>query len=57
LRSLQELRKFRPPQPLVELNFFLRPVGRETGYSSVTQPSEALLTFLMYLYSVPRVTL
>ena len=27
------------------------------AYSSVTQPSEAFLTFLMYLYSVPRVAL
>ncbi len=26
-------------------------------HSSVTQPSEADLTFLMYLYSVPRVAL
>ena len=27
------------------------------NYSSVTQPSEASFTFLMYLYRVPRVAL
>ena len=34
-------------------------VGRikRLDYSSVTQPSLALFTFLMYLYSVPRVAL
>ena len=30
---------------------------RQSTYSSVTQPSDADFTFLMYLYSVPRFTL
>ncbi len=30
---------------------------RISPHSSVTQPSEAFLTFLMYLYRVPRVAL
>jgi hypothetical protein len=30
---------------------------RQRVYSSVTQPSLAVFTFLMYLYSVPRVAL
>src|SRR3989344_155107 len=31
--------------------------SRDVRYSSVTQPSEAFFTLLMYLYSVPRVAL
>ncbi len=34
-----------------------KPGGTAVRYSSVTHPSEADLTFLMYLYSVPRVAL
>ena len=32
-------------------------IGDDNNYSSVTQPAEAGLTFFIYLYSVPRVTL
>jgi len=31
--------------------------GAQSIYSSVTQPSEASFTLLIYLYSVPRVAL
>ncbi len=51
MRPVREARGFRGEIPRGPGGF------RFPFYSSVTQPSEAVLTFLIYLYSVPWVTL
>ena len=45
------------PQAMAITGFLDPPHVRDIRYSSVTQPSEAFFTLLMYLYSVPRVAL
>jgi hypothetical protein len=46
------------PQAMAITGFALtRLMPSDIRYSSVTQPSEAFFTLLIYLYSVPRVAL
>ncbi|MGN6506953.1 MAG: hypothetical protein ACTHM6_15465, partial [Tepidisphaeraceae bacterium] len=57
--AVQDARPQRPrDRGTIEQGSFRRAAARGCfGYSSVTQPSLALFTFLMYLYSVPRLAL